>query len=355
MTLSSRKKLAFKVFQHYKKNTSRLHELNSLFWECTLRCNLNCLHCGSDCTTDATRPDMPLQDFLPVLDSIKKEIPPSKVFIIFSGGEPLMRKDLEECGRAVSKKGFQWGMVTNGLALTENRLESLMQAGLSSISISLDGLKQSHNKLRNNPSSFSKAVNAIQLIADTELAFDVISCVSGYNINELQQLKELLISLGVKHWRINTIFPVGRGEQNNELQLEPAQFSELMEFIVKTRKEKKIKLEYSCEGFLDHYEGKVRDSFFFCRAGINIGSVLVDGSISGCTNMRSNFIQGNIYDDDFMKVWNNRFENYRDRSWTQKGICNDCAVFPFCEGNGLHLYDENEELKLCHLKKLQSQ
>ncbi len=353
MSLGLRKKLAFKVFKKYKKNTVELHELNSLFWECTLRCNLNCLHCGSDCSQHTSVPDMPLADFLTALDSIAKHIPPKKLFIIFSGGEPLMRKDLEECGKAVTQRGFQWGMVTNGLALNPERLVSLLKSGLKTVSISLDGLENSHNTLRNHPKSFNHAYKAIQLVAQVpKLEFDVITCVSELNLHQLPEIKEMLISLNVKHWRINTIFPVGRGAENKSLMLSPTDFTKLMDFISATRKEKRIHLQYSCEGFLGDYEDKVRDSFYFCRAGINIGSILVDGSISACPNLRSNFIQGNIYQDDFMTVWNTKFEKHRNREWSKKGDCANCESFGYCEGNGMHLYDENEELLMCHLKRI---
>lgn len=348
-----RKRLAFKVFKQYKKNTVELHELNSLFWECTLRCNLQCLHCGSDCSKDTSAPDMPLADFLKALDSIAKHIPPKKLFLIFSGGEPLMRKDLEECGKAVSKRGYEWGMVTNGLMLSPERLASLRLAGLKSISISLDGLEIAHNTLRNHPKSFMQALKAIQLISESaNLTFDVITCVSELNLHELHQIKELLISLNVKQWRINTIFPVGRATENKKLQLSPVDFTKLMDFIAATRKENRIHLNYSCEGFLGEYEGKVRDSFYFCRAGINIGSILIDGSISACPNLRSNFIQGNIYTNDFMAVWNTKFKKHRNRTWSQKGICATCEAFTHCEGNGMHLYNEKEELQVCHLHKI---
>ena len=355
MNFGFRKQLAFKVFKAFRKNTVQLHELNSLFWECTLRCNLNCLHCGSDCSVDVSQPDMPLADFLQALDSIEKHIPPKDLFLIFSGGEPLMRKDLEECGKAVSERGYQWGMVTNGTALTPQRFEKLLQSGIQSISISLDGLKESHNILRNNPKSYDYAVRAIKLVSSVpNFPFDIITCVSELNLEELHYIKELLISLKVKRWRINTIFPVGRGAENTQLYLSNEDFTRLMDFIAETRKENRIKLEYSCEGFLGKYEGEVRDSFYFCRAGINIGSILVDGSISACPNIRHNFVQGNIYNDDFMTVWNTKFQSYRDKSWAKKGICEDCKVFDLCEGNGIHLYNENEELQVCHLHRIEN-
>ena len=118
------------------------------------------------------------------------------------------------------------------------------------------------------------------------------------------------------------------------------QFVELFDFIKDTRKEGEINASYGCEGFLGKYEAEVRDEFFFCRAGISIGSVLADGSISACPNLRDNFIQGNIYKDNFVEIWNNKFQKMRDRSWTKTDKCNLCKYFDYCEGSGLHLRND---------------
>ena len=93
-------------------------------------------------------------------------------------------------------------------------------------------------------------------------------------------------------------------------------------------------MKFSCEGFTAKYETEVRDGFFFCRAGINIASVLVDGSISACPNIDREFAQGNIYNDNFMDVWENRFDIMRNRKWMKTGICKNCKMFKWCRGNG---------------------
>ena len=129
--LGLRKRLALNIFSELYASTVREHRLDTLFWECTLRCNLSCRHCGSDCRVDPGVPDMPLEDFLKVLDEeITPHVDPSEVLIIFSGGEVLVRDDLERAGAEVTRRGYAWGMVTNGMALTEARLRSLLDAGL---------------------------------------------------------------------------------------------------------------------------------------------------------------------------------------------------------------------------------
>lgn len=352
--MNLKKHLTLALYQQHKKNQTKLHELSYLFWECTLRCNLNCLHCGSDCNKEAQTPDMPAEDFLRVLDTITPSVNPNKTMIVITGGEPLMRKDLADCGREIYRRGFPWGMVTNGFALTPARLESLLNAGLHSITVSLDGLNpETHDWFRNKSGSWEKAIDAIARIAATpNLMSDVVTCVNKRNIGDLEALKDLLINKGVKQWRLFTVFPKGRAAENPELQLDHAAFVQLMNFIRATRQEGLIKASFGCEGFLGDYEMEVRDSPFFCRAGIQVGSVLVDGSISACPSLRADYIQGNIYNDDFMTVWNDRFQIMRDRSWARTGKCASCKSWKYCEGNGLHLRDEkNGALLCCHLEK----
>jgi radical SAM enzyme (rSAM/lipoprotein system) len=266
-----------------------------------------------------------------------------------------MRKDIEQLGRELYHRSFPWGFVTNGLLLNEDRLESLLNSGLRSVTVSLDGLKESHNWLRGSSNSYDKALHAIGLLAKVkELNFDVTTVVNQRNFIELPRLKEVLIDLGVKNWRVFTIFPIGRAKENRELQLDPAEFKAVLEFIRQTRTENKIKVSNSCEGFLGNFEGETKDGFFMCRAGISVASVLADGSIAACPDLRENFIQGNIYKDNFADVWENKYEIFRDKTWTKTGICTNCELHKFCQGNGMHLRDEKtSELLFCHVKRIQ--
>jgi len=355
--LSLKKRLGLELFSRWRDGVIKRHTLQYLFWECTLRCNLSCVHCGSDCRQMANTPDMPLEDFIKTIDIIAPYVDPHTTMIVLTGGEPLMRNDLEQCGHALYERGFPWGMVTNGLMLDKKRYAKLEQAGLRSITVSLDGFEESHNRLRGHPQSYKNAFNSIRMIVQSNLdvVFDVVTCVNKWNFSELSALKELLIKEGVQAWRIFTISPIGRAaaaSENKDLQLDAVQFKQLFDFISVTRHENTIKTDYGCEGFLGNYETEVRDSFFFCRAGVSIGSVLADGSISACPNMRSNFTQGNIYNDNFMDVWNNRYQIFRDRSWAKRGECAACKYFKYCKGSGMHLHNDDKTLLFCHLNRL---
>ena len=337
------------LFNKFKEYETQAHELSYLFWECTQRCNLNCLHCGSDCMKNAVNKDMPLQDFLNVLDQINAK-PHLPVTIAITGGEPLLRKDLEECGRQICLRGFHWGIVTNGYAYTAGRHSSLMDSGMGSVTVSLDGLEDSHNWLRNNKDSFVRAVDALTMIAgEPVLNSDVVTCVNKRNINELEQVWRLLRDRKVKAWRLFTITPIGRARDKAGLQLDGREMLCLMDFISRKRKDKGMAVNFSCEGYVGAYEGKVRDNFFFCRAGINIGSVLINGDISACPNVDRCFVQGNIYEDAFTAVWDTRFGVFRDRSWTRKGLCVECPKYATCRGNGMHYWNDTRNGPMqCH-------
>lgn len=353
MKVNLRKRIALELWRQRERTILAEHPLQQLFWECTLRCDLKCRHCGSDCKMTSEQTDMPIEDFLGVLDSVARRCDPHKVFVVVSGGEPLMRRDLEACGRAIYERGFPWGMVTNALHLTPERYRGLLKAGIHSMTISLDGLETDHNWMRGNTQSFQMVSLAIDLLVATPgFTFDIVTCVTRRNYPKLDDIKEFLISKGVKRWRLFTVFPVGRAANDPDMRLTDEEFRGVFEYIKSTRKEGRIHADYGCEGFLGNYEAEVRDRLFSCQAGVTVGSVLCDGSISACTSLRADYHQGNIYKDDFMDVWENRYAAYRNREWMRTGECADCRYWRYCQGNGMHLRDGDGRLLLCHLKRL---
>ena len=298
---------------------------------------------------------MPLDDFLKVLDEIKLHEAPSNVMVITTGGEPMMRQDLAFCGGEISKRGFVWGMVTNGMLLTPEKLNEFVENGLKSIAVSFDGFEDDHNWMRGNPTSFKNVLVAVEALKQyPHLTWDVITCVNQRTIKYLPEFRDYLISLGIKRWRLFTVFPFGRAAGDPELQLTNGQFVEMLELIKQTRLEGKIRADYGCDGFLGRYEGEVRNHYYSCSAGINIASVLADGSISGCLSIRSDYHQGNIYKDSFWDVWQNRFQLYRDRKWMKQDECAHCKMWRYCLGNGMHLRDGDGKLQVCQYKKIET-
>ena len=291
---------------------------------------------------------MPASDFLRVTQRISQATSAGEITVVFTGGEPLLRTDLAETGRRLREQGFRWSLVTNGFLLDAGRLNELLNAGLGAITISLDGPEPEHNWLRNHPASYGRAMEAIRLVAShPRLNADVVTCVNRKNIHLLPEIRSILAGTGIRKWRLFTITPIGRAAENDLFRLTSDEFNMLLAFIEQSRKRGEVpEASFSCESYIGQFEGKARDGFFFCRAGIHIGSILADGGISACPNIDRTLVQGNIYSDDFMEVWENRFHPFRNREWTKTGLCEGCSEYRYCGGNGLHWWDYEKRVMM---------
>lgn len=343
------------LFRTLRNNEIRVHELNYLFWECTTRCNFRCRHCGSDCGIAEREKDMPLADFLAAVDTIPREERAGNFTVVLTGGEPLLRPDILEIGRELHSRDLLWSIVSNGWRYDDAMHLKLVEAGMGAVTVSLDGLESSHEWMRGIPGSYGRALGAINAFArDPRVNGDVVTCVNKRNIVELPEMYDLLKATGLKQWRLFTVIPIGRAANDPEMQLSDAEFITLMEFIKQHREEGgPMNVTFSCEGYVGRYEEKVRSGRFFCHAGVNIASVLIDGSICACPNIdRERFSQGNIRDDSLWQVWQERFQPFRDRSWARTGSCAECQKWDDCLGGGMHNWHTPcQDTLQCHYAK----
>jgi len=127
-------------------------------WEITQQCNLACRMCFFRSHRVADK-ELPLRDLL----SVVANLPPTLRGITLTGGEPLLRPDIEHvCARLVSR-GIAVGVLTNGYFV--DRVENLVRRGLlQSVTVSLDGMAPIHNKVRNRPGSFERAVETVSRV-----------------------------------------------------------------------------------------------------------------------------------------------------------------------------------------------
>ncbi len=264
-----------------------------------------------------------------------------------------MRNDLAQCGAEITRRGFVWGMVCNGMLLSAEKLNEYVAVGLKSLAVSFDGFEEDHNWMRGNAMSYKNVLRAVEAMKQHPgLTWDVITCVNQRTIKYLPEFRDFLISLGILRWRLFTVFPFGRAANEPDFKLSNEQFVQMMEFIKQTRLGGKIRADYGCDGFLGRYEGEVRNHYYSCSAGINVASVRADGAISGCLSIRNDYHQGNIYQDSFWDVWQNRFQPYRDRKWMKTGPCADCKMWRYCLGNGFHLRDGDGKLQICQYQMI---
>ncbi|MBM4320046.1 MAG: radical SAM protein, partial [Deltaproteobacteria bacterium] len=140
---------------------AELHPLRYLFWEATRRCNLACRHCGSDCGRDEGQPGLPGPILLAALANLASAYDAQRIMLVVTGGEPLLRVDLELVLARAGAMGFRLGLVTNGMALEQRRAERLAAAGLDSVVVSLDGPEDCHDWLRRRPGAHGRACQAL--------------------------------------------------------------------------------------------------------------------------------------------------------------------------------------------------
>jgi len=346
------------AFQLYKNMEIKDHPLLYLFLEITRKCNLNCLHCGSDCKSESSASELTTGSWKKIISYVKDNFG-TNVSLIITGGEPLLHPDLEKIGKHISSLGMKWGMVTNGMALSKTKLEKLLDAGLTSITVSLDGMEESHNLLRNHKNSYKTVYSALKMLGSSDIEIkDVVTCVHPSNLEELDSVAKNLIEAGIHDWRLFRIFPNGRAKDSN-LLLTYDETWKMLQWIKERKphyKKKGLNINYSCEGYLPFKEDRaVRDFPFFCRAGVNFASILCDGTITGCSNNHSGFTQGNILKDDFREVWEKRFDDLRKREWLRNTVCSECKSFKECRGSSIHLWEYGKKKpNFCYVKNLES-
>jgi len=343
-----------KLLPIYQGSVRNVHKLQFLFIELTNKCNLECIHCGSDCQKNSDIPDLSSEAIIKALSEIKSKYDPNKITVALSGGEPLCYPQVFELGKRINELGFPWGMVTNGYSWSLKTLKDAFDAGMRTITVSLDGFAKDHDWLRGKKGSFKKAVDLIKMLVSNPRYqdMDIITCVNKRNLHSLDDLHDFVKQLGIKAWRFFIISPIGRAISNQDLFLEGEEFKLLMDKIVEMKKRNEMKVNFSEAGYLGPlYEKRVRNHDFFCQAGISVAGIMVNGDILACPNIDRRFSQGNIHKDSFVDIWENKYKIFRKRAWMRQGECKNCKEWGLCQGNGIHFWDKDKNKpKICHIR-----
>ena len=336
-------------------NLMKHPQLSNLFLEVTLRCNARCEHCGSNCGDEIPKDEISAEDLKRTLKEIADNYGAENVFLTVTGGEPLMRKDLFDIMKYAVGLGFHWGMTTNGMLIDEKIIEKMRETNFESISISLDGLKETHESFRRVPGSFEKILKAVKLLQGLETlkSLQITTVANKKNLHELEDVYKLLQDIGVKEWRVMCVDPIGRATKNDIL-LDKEGLIYMYNFIREKRKEGKMVVDDDCAHYLGFkYENILRPHAFVCGAGIFIGSILANGDICVCPNVRNKkLIQGNIKKDSFCYVWDNKYEQFRSKRITTNEKCKKCKSKKYCRGGSFHTWDVDEKVPNMCMKEL---
>ena len=331
------------------------YPLHTLFFEVTSRCNALCDHCGSRCTA-SKKDELSPETFKKVLDSVAENFGTKAIMLNITGGEPLMRKDLFEITGYADSLGFKWGLVTNGMLITDDVIGKMKETHMSTITISLDGMKKTHEEFRHVPGSFEIIISAIERLKKDDFVehIQVTFIATKNNIFELPEVYRLLSMLEIDSLRISGIDPIGRAKDNEKLMLSREDYLYLFDFI-KKHQDSSLPVVWSCTHYFGNTDSTLDPTgkIFSCYTGIHVASVLSNGDIFGCPNIprRKELIQGNVLKDDFCEVWKNNFEFYRNPNRTKAKQCEECEYWKYCKGDSFHTFDfETNTPQFCYKK-----
>lgn len=327
--------------------------LRTILWETTLRCNAYCEFCGSRCGDVKPENELTAEEICNTFKHIAEKYDATKIMIDVTGGEPLVREDIFDVMSYAVSLGFSWGLVTNGTLITKEIVDKLKNSGMKTISISIDGLADTHNNIRRVKNGFQKIENALHMLHDADFVETVMitTVVSKSNFDELNEVKEYLRTQPIDVWRVCPVDPIGRAYADEQLLLSKEQTTELIEYILKIQNEcLPFRVTTSCSHYFGKYETDLRDFPFQCNAGRTVASILANGDIFVCPNVPRvpELIQGNVRKDNFADVWENGFGFFRDSNSRCTGPCKDCSYYTKCKGDSMHTWDfEKGQPKIC--------
>jgi len=329
----------------------RRHPLRYLFLEVTRRCNLACRYCGSSCTGRELERELRVDEWIEVARQVAGDFEAGQVMVAVTGGEPLLKEGIFDLLAELHRLGYRYGLVTNGVLLDRAAARRMVETGVGSVSISMDALPELNDQLRGKGSS-RKVVEAIDNLRSEGYRgkLEIITTVTTPAVAGLDDMRRLVASLRVPLWRVAPVMPIGRAAEHPELVPGPEEVRALLEFVRTGRLDRLAPSpEFSEEGYLgDRFEGTVRPYLCQCWAGITIAGIRYDGRIGACPELTDCYDQGDIRTERFKTVWEERYQVFRDRSWTKRGACADCRHFARCRGGSLHLYaDQRAEPLRC--------
>jgi radical SAM protein with 4Fe4S-binding SPASM domain len=205
----------------------------SVSWNLTQRCNLECAHCYMSAHAGAdTRGELTTEECRRVIDEIAEVNP--NVFLILTGGEPLLRRDIWDIAGYAAEKRFTTVLGTNGVLLREKEARLMRERGVLGASISLDSTDaKRHDLFRHLPGAWDGAVRATRVMADAGLDFSLHMSVTDWNVDEVPAMIDLARDLGAKVLNFFFLVRTGRGQQLTDI--DSSAYERILTYLAKVQ------------------------------------------------------------------------------------------------------------------------
>jgi heme b synthase len=331
---------------HTLHNGASKNQLRLVFWETTSGCNLECIHCRRiDVAAELAKQDMTTEQGIAFIDSLAEC---GKPILVFSGGEPLYRKDIFALAKHARSRGLTTALATNGTLIDELTANKIVAAGFQRVAISIDGADaETHDRFRGIPGSFARALSGFLRLRRRGMSMQINSTLARHNAAQREKLYELALAVGADALHIFMLVPVGCGVQiSADNQLPAEEYESILNWFYDKAKEGKLQTKATCA---PHYyrimrqrakaEG-VKLSFAThgmdavtrgCLAGSAVCFVSHKGEVYPCGYLP--VIAGNVLQQSFSEIWEKSsvFAELRDTS-NLTGKCGCCEYKNVCEG-----------------------
>ncbi len=322
-------------------------------WNITRRCNLKCIHCY------AHAKDIPFENELSTGEG-KALIDDLALFgapvILFSGGEPLVRKDLPELAEYAVSKGMRAVISTNGTLITAEKAKILKDIGLSYVGISLDGMEGVNDRFRGVPGAFKKALEGIENCKKAGIKVGLRFTINRYNVAEISPIFDLLEERDIPRVCFYHLVYAGRGSSLVAEDLNYADARKALDLILdRTRdlhdrgKPKEVlTVDNHADGpylylrLLKEDPGRAAEVLELLKmnegnsSGRGIGCVSWDGEVYADQFWRHHSF-GNVRQKPFSEIWTGDEDpllpKLKNKKQYVKGRCASCRWLDICGGN----------------------
>lgn len=298
-------------------------------WITTNLCNAKCQHCSTGASGKLDQ-ELSTEEAMILLDEFSE----LGVFdIAFSGGEPILRRDIFDLLEYAIDRGLRVGIGTNGLVISKKMVERLSEIGVSRVQVSLDGaIPETHDSIRGVLTCFEHAVNAIRLCKESVLKTKVCFTANALNYQQLNGVIDLCLKLRVDCFNMSRFVPIGRGSQS--LDLSPQQWKEVLSVYVDRKRKHLKKMQFftqEAQLILVEPELKKVPSFVGCQAGGALCCVSATGFVYPCVLFPMPL--GNIRERSFKEIWTKSYiiRQLENRN-NLKGKCKSCEYQELCGG-----------------------
>lgn len=303
-------------------------------WELTLACNLRCAHCGSS-AGEARGNELTYKEAIQICDQFPDLLVQE---VDFTGGEPLMSELFPAVSAHLRKLDIPFKALTNGVILTSELIRSLKDSGLAGLGISLDGMAQTHDRIRCRAGVFEHIQRMIPEILSSGITLTIITTANAQNLQELPDLVAMLTKEGIRFWQLQPFFPLGRGKANDWLRLSDEEYLRLGDFVNEWSgwaAERGLDiLPADSYGYFGQHDQREPD-WQGCSAGLYACGITSDGKIKGCLSMPDHLVEGDLRQNELWDIWfaPNAFAYNRKFTCADLGEnCAGCTLGAQCKG-----------------------